>query len=199
MKLYKVGEKSKAICGACRQLRPTTFQGREVPLSSGKGMVPNVLVAVCDHCDDIVSIPHQSVPRIQESVRFTRHPIEARIPRHLIDALVLMCYELGVGASESRQTVLFRFYLQRVSKVKKMVGGLEALSLSEEAQGKADYRFSIKLNDELYKIFLKLEKDTHLNKAEIVKGIIIQMKLDILDSKNKGIRADLKEALLLAA
>ncbi len=199
MKLYKVGEKSKAVCESCKQLRSTTFQERDVPLSSGKGMVPSVLVAVCNHCDQIVSIPQQSVPRIQETLRSSRHPLEARIPRHLLDALVLMCYELGGGASESKQTVLFRFYLRRVSKAKKLYGCLEALSQSEEAQGKADYRFSIKLNDELYKIFLKLEKDTLLNKAELVKGIIIQMKKDILDDKNKELRNDLKGVLLLAA
>lgn len=199
MKLYKVGEKSKAVCQSCKQLRSSTFQERDVPLSSGKGMVPNVLVAVCDHCDHIVSIPQQSVPRIQEIVRFTRHPLEARIPRHLIDALVLVCYEFGFGASESKQTVLFKFYLQRVSQTKKQYSCLEALSNSEEAQGKADSRFSIKLNDELYEIFLKLEKVTQLNKSELVKGIIVQMKKDILDDKKKDLRDDLREVLMLAA
>ena len=199
MKLYKVGEKSKAVCSTCAQLRSTTFRERDVPLSSGKGMVPNVLVAVCDHCDETVSVPQQSVPRIQESLRNSRHPIEARVPRHLLDALVMMCYELGVGASEAKQTLLFRFYLQRVSKTKKLSGCLKVLSGSEEAQGKADCRFSIKLNDELYRIFLKLEKDTLLNKAELVKGIIIQMKMDILDVKKSGLREDPKQVLLLAA
>jgi hypothetical protein len=68
MKLYRVGEKSKAICERCREVRPTTFRERSVPLSSGKGSVPIVLVAVCDACDSVVSVPQQSVPRIQEVV-----------------------------------------------------------------------------------------------------------------------------------
>jgi len=199
MKLYKVGEKSKAVCESCGQLRATTFRERDVPLSSGKGMVPSVLVAVCDHCDQTVSIPQQSVPKISEVVRFTRHPLETRVPRHLLDALILMCYDLGFGGSESKQTVLFRFYLQRVSQTKKLSGRLEALSHSEEALGKADARFSIKLNDELYEIFLKLEKETQLNKAELVRGIIVLMKKDILDDKKKELRDNLKEFLLLAA
>jgi len=199
MKLYKAGEKSKAVCESCKHLRSTTFQERDVPLSSGKGLVPNVLVAVCDHCDHIVSVPQQSVPRIQEIDRFTRHPLEARIPRHLIDALVLGCYELGFGASESKQTVLFRFYLRRIFQTKKLHGRMKALSQSEDAQGMSDSRFSIKLNDELYEIFVKLKKETHLNKTALVKGIIVQMKIDILDDKNKDLRENLREILLLSA
>jgi len=65
MKIYTVGEKSKAICDSCGQLRVTTFKERMVPLSSGKGNTPNILVAVCDTCDGVVSIPQQSAPRIR--------------------------------------------------------------------------------------------------------------------------------------
>jgi len=180
-------------------VRSTTFRERDVPLASGKGIVPGVLASVCDHCGEVVSIPQQSVPRIRETVKYSRHPLEARIPRHLIDALILVCYELGFGSSESKQTILFRFYLLRMSSTKKLQGSLEKLSQSEEAQGRADARFSIKLNDELYDIFLKLEKKTHLNKAQIVKGIIIQMKRDILDEKKKDLQEDIKDVLLLAA
>ena len=147
MKLYKVGEKSKAICEQCGQLRSTTFKERNVPLRSGKGTVPNVLVAVCDTCDSVVSIPQQSVPRIQEVIHGTRHPIEARIPRHLIDALILACYELGASTSESKQTVVFRYYLQKVSQTKSLHSKLKANLSTDEAEGKADARFSIKLNE----------------------------------------------------
>lgn len=198
MKFYKAGEKSQAICQFCEQLRPTTFKERDVPLSSGKGLVPNVLVAVCDTCDHIVSIPQQSTPRIQEVVRYSRHPIEARIPRHLLDALVMVCYDLVGGSNESKQTILFRFYLQRIFHKKGLHSSLSTYADSEEAKGKSSARFSIKLNDELYEIFLKLEHETKLNKADLVKGIIGQMKKDILDEKKESIRENLREILLLA-
>lgn len=198
MKFYKVGEKSKAICPFCSKVCLTTFVERDVPLSSGKGMVPNVLAAICDECDRVVSIPQQSVPRIQEVVHYSRHPIEARIPRHLLDALVMSCYELGYGANEAKQTILFRYYLQKVCRAKGSYSRFSALLGSEEAQGKSSSRFSIKLNDDHYKIFLKLERDTKLNKAEVVKGIIMQMKKELLDDKNKILINDLREIMLLA-
>ncbi len=61
MKLYKVGDKSRAICPQCEQIRSPTFAERDVPLSSGTGMVHDVLVGVCDVCDTVVSVPQQSV------------------------------------------------------------------------------------------------------------------------------------------
>ena len=68
MIFYKIGDKSKAICDSCQQVRTTTFQERDVPLSSGKDCAHDLLVAVCDHCDHIVAIPQQSVSRIQEPI-----------------------------------------------------------------------------------------------------------------------------------
>jgi hypothetical protein len=69
MKLYKVGEKSKAVCPFCKDVQPTTFRERDVPLRSGKGTVRDVLVAVCDKCDRVIAMPQQSAPRVAETLR----------------------------------------------------------------------------------------------------------------------------------
>ncbi len=158
-------------------------------------MVGNVLVAVCDRCDHVVSIPQQSVPRIKEVLNFSRHSVETRIPRHLLDALTLICDELGYGTSESKQTVLFRFYLNKITQMKKNWIHLNKWSHSEEAKGKADARFSIKLNDPLYQSFLKLGVETQLNQSELVKGIIVQMKNDLLDQGKTALKESLRELL----
>jgi predicted DNA-binding protein len=75
---------------------------------------------------------------------------------------------------------------------------LRALAASSEAEGKSDARLSIKLNDELYEVFQGLVKDTGLNKANLTKGIILQMKKDLLDDKDHEMRESLREILLLA-
>jgi hypothetical protein len=67
MKLHNIGDKSQALCSFCKTRRTTTFAERDVPLSSGKGRVRDLLVAVCDTCDHVVAIPQQSVPRIKDS------------------------------------------------------------------------------------------------------------------------------------
>lgn len=68
MKVFKEGDKSKAICSDCKILVPTTFRIRPVPFSSGKVIVPDILVAVCDFCDSVVSLPQQSVPKVARSL-----------------------------------------------------------------------------------------------------------------------------------
>jgi hypothetical protein len=196
MKLYKEGETSKAICSNCEQVRTTTFRERDVPLSSGNGIVRDVLVAVCDHCDRVVSLPQQSVPRVSDTINKARHPIEARIPRHLHDVMGLVCFELG-GDAESVQ-LLFRFYLRRLSNRRVLVRHLAALASSDEAEGAASARFSAKLNDEMFRVWKTLGRTAGLKNADMVKGIIMQMKKDVLDEKKPEVRKALEEVLQLS-
>lgn len=69
MNFYKEGEKSRALCAFCKALRDTTFQRCTVPLSNGKGEVPDVLVGVCDVCENVVSLPQQSAPQVKEAMK----------------------------------------------------------------------------------------------------------------------------------
>ncbi len=65
--MYTIGDKSKAICENCKAVVPTTFAVRDVPFSDWSAVAESILVAVCDHCDDVVAIPAQSTPSIREA------------------------------------------------------------------------------------------------------------------------------------
>lgn len=197
MKLRRVGEKSRAICNSCEQVRPTTFKERNVPLSGGRGSVPNVIVAVCDHCDEVVAVPQQSVPKVNKALRAARKPVEARIPRHLEDIPGLSCAVLGFDSSH--ESMLFRYYVVRVSKYKRLQRRLDVLSSSDEARGKANGRFSVKLGPELHEALRSVEKATKLNTARVIKGLLIQMKHDIADKKQPDVSKELQELLLFDA
>ena len=67
MKFFEAGDTSKAICESCKALVPTTFQSRDVAFDDGSGSVKDILAAVCDHCDTVVSIPAQSTPAIKRA------------------------------------------------------------------------------------------------------------------------------------
>ena len=67
MKLYKAGDKSKAICHFCKDLVETTFGYHTVPFNDGCGSVPNIMAATCDQCGSVVSIPAQSTTAIKEA------------------------------------------------------------------------------------------------------------------------------------
>jgi len=57
---YSVGDKSKAICHNCNTIVSTTFEYRDVPFDDGNDIAENILAAVCDACEAVVSIPAQS-------------------------------------------------------------------------------------------------------------------------------------------
>lgn len=69
MKKYTEGDKSQAICDHCGKVVPTTFTYRDVLFNETMGKVKNLLVAVCDICGAVVSIPPESEPRIKDAVR----------------------------------------------------------------------------------------------------------------------------------
>lgn len=195
MKLYKIGDKSKAICPQCEQLRSTTFAERDVPLSSGAGMVHDVLVGVCDTCNTVVSVPQQSVPRVKDVVRSARHSLEVRVPRQLLDALGLVCHELGFGTDLS--TVVFRYYLQRIAEGPEPGKELLRLAASEDAAGRASARFSAKLSDSLFALVRGIEQ-IGVTQSVLVKAVLVLMKQDVLDEKREDVRRDLQHVLQLA-
>ena len=198
MKLYKLGEKSKAICPFCHALRVTTFQERTVPFESGDGEVKDLLVAVCDTCDHTVATPQQSVPRIREAIQKVRKPVEARVPRQLSDALLLSCVTLGFAVNDSVEMALFRYFLDRIASTPSKVKILSKLAHSEEAQGRASARLSIRLNDPLFLKFEDLLHRTKLNGSDLCRGILVEIKNEILDKKNLKMRKDIQRVLRLA-
>jgi hypothetical protein len=62
--MYKLNDKSKAICSFCESLQTTTFLIRDVWMSDSNLVVKNILVAVCDSCNHVIGIPQQSAEHI---------------------------------------------------------------------------------------------------------------------------------------
>ncbi len=67
MEHYKLGDHSKAICENCNSVVDTTFAVRDVPFNDSVGVATNILVAVCNLCNETVAIPAQSVAAIAKA------------------------------------------------------------------------------------------------------------------------------------
>lgn len=91
-KLFLDGDKSNAICQYCKELVNTTFCRRDVPFESGRGLVRDLLVAICDTCGAIVATPAQSSPAIHEAKKKAVKPIGAQLPVIYLDALDLAAH-----------------------------------------------------------------------------------------------------------
>ena len=67
MKIFIEGDKSTAFCFCCSDIVQTTFFLRNVSFSDGRGIAMDILVGVCDKCEQVVAIPAQSVPAISRA------------------------------------------------------------------------------------------------------------------------------------
>jgi RNase P subunit RPR2 len=198
MKIFKLGEKSKGVCNDCKKVVVTTFKLCTVPISSGKGSVDDILAASCDHCDYIVSIPQQSTPRIKETLNTKKHSIEIRLPRHLLDILLLASDSFDIGNPELLKDTLIRHYIGRVESDKQMIKSIKQFSQSDFAKG-SGYRLSLKFNDAIYERFERIRKLTSLNKTQIIKGLILLINEDILQHPLKKKLREVETALLASA
>lgn len=63
--IWEDGDATLAVCQSCSAMVPATYCVRDVPFDDGGGVVPGILVAVCDGCDEVIAIPAQSTPAIK--------------------------------------------------------------------------------------------------------------------------------------
>lgn len=194
MKIFKVGDKQKAVCESCQSLTNIIFVLRNVPFSDGSGIVRNVLVGVCDACNEIVLIPHQSTPAIKKQFDAQKKSIETRVPAHMIDILNLASMELSGGTDFAN--ALIKFYLHDLSDEKKPLVWLGKYLECDLAKGCAQKRISLKgkqLGDEIemIKINSNIKSTSDLLKAVVLKindDVLMRPKVKVL-KRLRGIAA----------
>ncbi|MFT6908877.1 MAG: hypothetical protein ACJAS1_005584 [Oleiphilaceae bacterium] len=194
MKIYKVGDKQKAVCESCQSLTDATFMLRDVPFSDGSGTVKNVLAGVCDSCNEVVLIPHQSTPAIKKQLDTHKKAVETRVPAHMVDMLNLASMELG--GSTDFSNALIKYYLHNLSEQKTSVKGLIKYLESDLAKGVAQKRISLKgrqVSKEIDNIKFKtsIGSTTDVLKAVVLKindDVFVHPKTQLINSL-KGVAA----------
>ncbi|MCP5207969.1 MAG: hypothetical protein H7A01_12235 [Hahellaceae bacterium] len=181
MKILKEGDTKKVACNTCGVFQNATFQLRDVPFSDGSGLVKNVLVGVCDVCDSVAVIPHQSTPVIKKQLDKLRRPLEGRVPSHLIDILNLASDQLG--AATDFVPSLIKFYIHALSKNEMPASELSGLLNSELAKGKATKRISLK-GRYIVEEAEMVKASAHISSTtELLKSVVLKINDDILVRK----------------
>ncbi|MBT4268242.1 MAG: hypothetical protein HN580_04860 [Deltaproteobacteria bacterium] len=183
MKILKVGDIQKAACNSCESFTNVTFKLRDVPFSDASGIVKNVLVGVCDQCDSVAVLPHQSTPAVKKELEVQRKALESRVPAHMIDILNLVCVELS-GGTEFIPS-LMKHYIHSLSNNDISSQGISELLNSDLAKGKAQKRLSLKgrfVADDLN----HLKEITNIKSTtDLIKGIVLRINDDVLVKKKK--------------
>jgi len=183
MMIVKSQDKSTAACQTCQEFVDVTFQLRDVPLSDGSDIVQDVLVGVCDICNDVCVLPHQSVPKVTKTMERQRKPIDSRVPAHMLDILNLASAEVGGGSDFVPN--LMKYYLHALAVNEISTGGLARYLASDLANGKSQKRISLK-GRRVAEDIEKVKELTNLSStSDIVKSVILKINDDILQKKSK--------------
>lgn len=167
-----VGDSKKAVCTQCGSFQKITFRLKDTPFSDGSGIVKNVLVGVCDSCDSVAILPHQSTPAVKKQLEKQRKSIEIRVPAHMIDILNLASDKLG-GGTEFAPNIM-KYYIHALSNNEISSNNISIFLDSDLAKGVSQKRISLKgrhLEEELslLKKLINVESTTDLLKIVVLK------------------------------
>jgi len=183
MKILKVGDTTKAACNNCKSFQDVTFQLRDVPFSDGTGTVKSVLVGICNYCDSVVVLPHQSTPAVKKQLEVQRKSLESRVPAHMIDILNLVSDELG-GGTEFVPNII-KYYIHSLSNNTISPKNISHYLDTDLAEGASQKRISIKgrhLEEEL----LRLKEITKINNTtDLIKSVVLKINDDVLVNKKQ--------------
>jgi len=195
---YRAGDVINAICSKCQVIRPSNLIYADYHSTSKSMVVPNVLQAFCEECGTLTAIPDQSSPKIRDFVMGRLSPLEVRIAPQLEDVIYILGDRVGLDITDLTR-ILLGYYcknLNQASMRKKLKSALK----DDFASGKGSSRISLRVFDKLIKMLDEESKRLGLNRSQLIKAILVQAKLDLLDhSDSKAAQKFYEAARLIAA
>jgi hypothetical protein len=171
------------------------FQRRTVELKDPDINIPDVLAAVCRECDTIAMIPAQSTPRLGMAVKQATVTLNARIPGHLEDVLLLLAQTLASTSPPSAPAVL-RFLLSEFVSNPLVAKRVKERAGDELVNGPADHELSVRIP-----ALLLVEMDEAAarvgvpSRTAVVKGLLALAKEDVLDGRDEVLGNTMRRVL----
>ena len=185
MKVYKAGEKSKAICEDCGALVFTTFAYRNVPFDDGKGEVKDVLASVCDQCDRVVALPAQSTPAVRRAREIADVPLEVMLSAPEMELLDLATWRIDPESGSRLRKPLLAYYIHRLSGDPTAVARLQAKAVVRGPKMPRSVkipkrRLSVKFAAKTDASIQELMKASGLTKSHLIRGIVHEIEDDLV-------------------
>lgn len=200
MKLLVPGDQERAVCFNCKAVESITYRYRDVPFSDGHGLVENVLVGVCDICENVVATPPQSTPQIQAAREKALKPLEVKLFAPYLDALDAACQIIAPGLGTSFRKPLLMYYANLYANDLELTRSIEGVFGKWRARlepHKPDLeipqkRLSLKVNDLQDHDFETLKAHTHLKLTTLVKSLVSCIADDVIAPKTPKRQKELK-------
>ncbi|MDW5498895.1 hypothetical protein R6Y99_03660 [Pseudomonas lundensis] len=192
MKIVKEGDTRSVLCQNCGK-SVATYRLRDVDFSDRRGTVKNILAAVCNQCDAVVSIPAQSTPRIKSEFEQAKSALEVRVPAHYLDILNVATQKIDDSLDEDFHKTLILYYLHALTSGRYPQQELKALLGSELAKAKSSKRLSMKVSKkQLAELNSIMEQQSLTRSSDVVKAVILKIYQDIVQEKNLAILPELR-------
>ena len=188
MKLYQAGDKSRAICEACKGLVQTTFVYRDVPFDDGAGDVKDILVGICDGCGAVLTIPAQSTPAIRRARDVAAIPLEVSLPAPAIDVLDAAAFRIDPTATGRFRKSLLAYYIHKMAgndgagndgageTLRQLSEGVKARPKAKVPRRRLSCKFAHRTNSD----FEVLMQSSGLAKTNVILAVVRQIEKDIV-------------------
>ena len=194
MDIIKEGDQEKVACRTCSKFVTATYKLRDVPFDNGTGTVKNVLVGVCDICDEVCVLPHQSTPAVKKAYAKKYESVDSRIPAHMQDILNLVSEEIS-GTTDFAPQII-KYYIHGLANNEISSIDLAKYLKSDLATGPSKKRISLK-GRTIRSNTNKLKKLASItSNSDVIKSVILKMNDDVLNNKSPK---QIKELKRLAA
>lgn len=199
MRILKSGDRLEAICERCGDLVEGTYQYRSVPLHKTGVTVPNVLVGVCDVCEEIISIPSQSTPRLKEARERHIEKVPLRLSRELEDVVRLVADSLHAPADAVTGLVL-RYYLNLARHEKSLLRRVARALQDPIVKQPQTVRASVNVDaDALKEVEREMVTEGIHHRSDLMRGFLVVAGEDVLDNRAPRRRETLQELAVVAA
>ena len=205
MKVYKAGEKSKAICEDCGALVSTTFAYRDVPFDDGTGEVKDVLASVCDQCGRVVALPAQSTPAVRRAREIADVPLEVMLSAPDMELLDLATWRIDPESGPRLRKPLLAYYIHRLSRDPAAVERLLAKAAVRGPKVPRSVkipkrRLSMKFAPKTDTSIRNLMKASGLSKSHLIRSIVHEIEDDLVRPEEPKDLQKLREiAMVMAA
>lgn len=199
MRIWKEGDRLEAVCERCGDVCDATYRYRTVRLRETGVDVPNVLVGICDVCDEVVAIPDQSAPRLKEARERQTVKVPLRMSRELDDVLHLVADRFQ-AAADLFTGMLVRYYLHEARTDPELLSRAARLAHSPLATQPQQVRASFYVGTELLETMdARMREAGIAGRSELIRGLIIAAKEDLLDDRAPRRKEELKQIAAVAA
>jgi hypothetical protein len=196
MKILREGDVGVALAPG-RGKVSVVYRYQDYDLDSGV-RVKNVLVGIDPETEEVLTVPAQSTAKIKAARSAKDQTVEARISAELQDVIALIAVKFDSSPQKVGPAVV-RYYIGKACESPRLERRLKRLSGSPLARLQKRVAWKVRMRPEYASWLGEVAcADLTVTPSDIIRGILVAAKEDVLDQEATSARKSELEAAALA-